>query len=73
MKIPLSEPDFLLLLRRYMKDGYLVNYVAFLKHVDNIMAYLSEQKLLDNSHVSLKNPLGDQRYIVKKNIIISRT
>lgn len=51
MKIPLSEQDFLLLLRRYMKDGYLVNYVAFLKHIDNIMAYLGEHYLLDNSHV----------------------
>jgi len=52
MKIPLSESDFLLLLRRYMKDGYLVNYVAFLKHIDNIIAYLGEHHLLDNSHVS---------------------
>jgi len=54
MKIPLSESDFLLLLRRYMKDGYLVNYVAFLKHIDNIIAYLGEHHLLDNSHVSTK-------------------
>ncbi|EDW84080.1 uncharacterized protein Dwil_GK13946 [Drosophila willistoni] len=50
MKIPLSESDFLLLLRRYMKDGYLVNYVAFLKHIDNIIAYLKHHELLDNSH-----------------------
>ncbi|KAH8273151.1 hypothetical protein KR018_006862 [Drosophila ironensis] len=55
MKIPLSEPDFLLLLRRYMKDGYLVNYVAFLKHIDNIIAYLTEHNLLDNSHDIIKN------------------
>ncbi|KAL7730468.1 hypothetical protein ACLKA6_000475 [Drosophila palustris] len=49
MKIPLSESDFLLLLKRYMKDGYLVNYVAFLKHIDNIMDYLKSHNLLDNS------------------------
>ncbi|KAH8294267.1 hypothetical protein KR054_010139 [Drosophila jambulina] len=55
MKIPLSEQDFLLLLRRYMKDGYLVNYVAFLKHIDNIMAYLGDNHLLDNSHDIIKN------------------
>jgi len=57
MKIPLSESDFLLLLRRYMKDGYLVNYVAFLKHIDNIIAYLGEHHLLDNSHVSVKQKI----------------
>ncbi|XP_017001303.2 uncharacterized protein [Drosophila takahashii] len=55
MKIPLSEADFLLLLRRYMKDGYLVNYVAFLKHIDNIIAYLGEHHLLDNSHDIIKD------------------
>ncbi|XP_017084480.2 uncharacterized protein LOC108116890 [Drosophila eugracilis] len=55
MKIPLSEADFLLLLRRYMKDGYLVNYVAFLKHIDSIIAYLGEHNLLDNSHDIIKN------------------
>ncbi|XP_033149875.1 uncharacterized protein LOC108601541 [Drosophila busckii] len=49
MKIPLSESDFLLLLKRYMKDGYLVNYVAFLKHIDNIIDYLKQHHLLDNS------------------------
>ncbi|EDW67374.1 uncharacterized protein [Drosophila virilis] len=49
MKIPLSESDFLLLLKRYMKDGYLVNYVAFLKHIDNIIDYLRQHNLLDNS------------------------
>lgn len=54
MKIPLSESDFLLLLRRYMKDGYLVNYVAFIKHLDNIMDYLKTHNLLDSSGVSLK-------------------
>ncbi|EDW24146.1 GL23541 [Drosophila persimilis] len=55
MKIPLSEPDFLLLLRRYMKDGYLVNYVAFLKHIDNIIAYLKDHRLLDNSQDIIKD------------------
>ncbi|EDV92987.1 uncharacterized protein LOC6563620 [Drosophila grimshawi] len=49
MKIPLSESDFLLLLKRYMKDGYLVNYVAFLKHIENIIDYLRQHTLLDNS------------------------
>lgn len=51
MKIPLSEADYLLLLKRYMKDGYLVNYVAFLKHIDNIIEYLRQHNLLDGSGV----------------------
>lgn len=37
-----------------MKDGYLVNYVAFIKHLDNIMDYLKTHNLLDSSGVSLK-------------------
>ncbi|XP_030559267.1 uncharacterized protein LOC115761605 [Drosophila novamexicana] len=55
MKIPLSESDFLLLLKRYMKDGYLVNYVAFLKHIDNIIDYLRQHNLLDNSGDLIRN------------------
>lgn len=54
MKVPLSESDFMLLLRRYMKDGYLVNYVAFIKHLDNIMDYLKTHALLDMSGVSIE-------------------
>jgi len=61
MKIPLSESDFLLLLKRYMKDGYLVNYVAFLKHIDNITDYLKAHNLLDNSGVG-KNLFGYQEH-----------
>ncbi|XP_030370980.1 uncharacterized protein LOC115621463 [Scaptodrosophila lebanonensis] len=55
MKIPLAESDFLLLLKRYMKDAYLVNYVAFVKHIDNIMEYLKYHKLLDNSREIIQN------------------
>ncbi|KAH8388320.1 hypothetical protein KR093_003853 [Drosophila rubida] len=55
MKIPLSESDFLLLLKRYMKDGYMVNYVAFLKHIDNIIDYLRCHNLLDNSGDVIQN------------------
>jgi len=62
MKIPLSESDFLLLLKRYMKDGYLVNYVAFLKHIDNITDYLKCHNLLDNSGVR-KNLLDYQEQL----------
>lgn len=51
MKIPLSDNDFLLLLKRYLKNSYLVNYVAFIKHIENILDYLKINKLTDNSMV----------------------
>lgn len=51
MKIPLSDNDFLLLLKRYLKNSYLVNYVAFIKHIENILDYLKINKLTDNAMV----------------------
>jgi len=53
MKIPLNDDEFLLLLKRYMQDSYLVNYVAFLAHIDNIRRYLKENNLTDNANVRL--------------------
>ncbi|XP_058985391.1 uncharacterized protein LOC101892754 isoform X1 [Musca domestica] len=55
MKIPLSDKDFLLLLKRYMKDSYMVNYVAFMKHIENILDYLKSNKLTDNSMKIIQN------------------
>ncbi|XP_037810226.1 uncharacterized protein LOC119602666 [Lucilia sericata] len=55
MKIPLSDNDFLLLLKRYMKDSYMVNYVAFVKHLQNILNYLKENKLTDNAMQIVSN------------------
>ncbi|XP_073820133.1 uncharacterized protein [Musca autumnalis] len=55
MKIPLSDKDFLLLLKRYMKDSYMVNYVAFMKHLQNILDYLKVNKLTDNSMKIIQN------------------
>ncbi|XP_055905315.1 uncharacterized protein LOC129940841 isoform X2 [Eupeodes corollae] len=50
MKLSLSEKDFMLLIKRYMKDSYTVNYVAFVKHIDAIIKYLKEQGLMDQSN-----------------------
>ncbi|XP_075148195.1 uncharacterized protein LOC142222120 [Haematobia irritans] len=55
MKIPISDNDFLLLLKRYMKDSYLVNYVAFVKHLQNILDYLKTNKLTDNAMKIIQN------------------
>uniref|UniRef100_A0A034VES4 Uncharacterized protein n=1 Tax=Bactrocera dorsalis TaxID=27457 RepID=A0A034VES4_BACDO len=55
MKIPISDDDFLLLLKRYIKDSYTVNYVAFIRHIQNIMDYLKQNNLLDNAMQIIKD------------------
>ncbi|XP_004533214.1 uncharacterized protein LOC101452318 [Ceratitis capitata] len=55
LKIPLSDDDFLLLLKRYLKDSYTVNYVAFVKHIQNIMDYMKQNNLLDNAMQIIKD------------------
>ncbi|XP_053950667.1 uncharacterized protein LOC128858424 [Anastrepha ludens] len=55
MKIPISDDDFLLLLKRYMKDSFTVNYVAFMKHIQNIIDYLKTNNLLDNALQIIKD------------------
>ncbi|XP_055847317.1 uncharacterized protein LOC129913017 [Episyrphus balteatus] len=61
MKLTLSEKDFMLLLKRYMKDSYTVNYVAFVKHIDAIIKYLKEHGLMDltNSVICFPGQLAD--------------
>uniref|UniRef100_A0A1I8PT42 EF-hand domain-containing protein n=1 Tax=Stomoxys calcitrans TaxID=35570 RepID=A0A1I8PT42_STOCA len=55
MKIPLSDNDFLLLLKRYMKDSYMVNYVAFVNHLESIRDYLKTNNLTDNAMKIIQN------------------
>ncbi|XP_067627321.1 uncharacterized protein [Eurosta solidaginis] len=55
MKIPISDDDFLLLLKRYMKDSFTVNYVAFVKHIQNILDYLKENNLLGDDMLIIKD------------------
>lgn len=52
MKIPLTDQEFLLLLKRYLKDAYMVNYVAFVKHIQNILDYLKQENLTDITQVN---------------------
>lgn len=51
MKIVLSEKDFILLLKRYLKDSYTVNYVAFIKDIEEIVRYFDSHRLIDFSEV----------------------
>lgn len=52
LKIIFSTDDFQLLLKRFMKDSYTVNYVAFINEIDDIVRYLDEHDMIDGSGVS---------------------
>ncbi|XP_037954670.1 uncharacterized protein LOC119684660 isoform X2 [Teleopsis dalmanni] len=54
LKVQLSEEEVTLILKRYMRDGYLVNYVAFIKHVENISKYIKENDLTDPKELNYK-------------------
>lgn len=53
LKITLSSDDYQLLLKRFMKDAYTVNYVAFVKEIEEIMLYLDRHRMVDKSGVRL--------------------
>ncbi|XP_036148032.1 uncharacterized protein LOC105829378 isoform X2 [Monomorium pharaonis] len=45
--IVLGAEEFRLLVKRFAKDAYTVNYVAFLKAVDEVQRYLDEHGMVD--------------------------
>lgn len=47
----LSETDFTLLIKRFVKDSYTVNYLAFVDEVEKIVQYLDRFRLIDYSQV----------------------
>ncbi|CAG9765528.1 unnamed protein product [Ceutorhynchus assimilis] len=47
--ILLSADDFNLLVKKYLKDSYTLNYIAFLKAIDEIIQYLDAHGILDLS------------------------
>lgn len=49
--ILLSEDDFLLLVKRFIKDSYTINYIAFLEEIEKIVQYLDKFRLIDFSDV----------------------
>lgn len=51
LKIVISTNDYQLLLKRFMKDSYTVNYVAFVKEIEEIVKYLDENRIIDQSEV----------------------
>lgn len=57
MGILLSEDDFLLLVKRYLRNSYTVNYVSFVKHIEQIVRYFDEHRITDYSEVSNKGKI----------------
>lgn len=49
LKLPISPAEYLLLTKKFFKDSYTMNYVAFLKSIDKVIHYLNKHKILDVS------------------------
>ncbi|XP_034232706.1 uncharacterized protein LOC117640356 [Thrips palmi] len=47
LRLLVADVDFHLLLKKFMKSSYTVNYVAFLEVIDRITKTLTEQQMLD--------------------------
>lgn len=59
LDIVLGAEEFRLLVKRFAKDAYTVNYVAFVKAIDEVQRYLDEHGMVDLGGVlsSLKSSL----------------
>lgn len=49
LDILISSDDFNLLVKKFVKDNYTVNYVAFIAMIDQVIDYLNMHGILDNS------------------------
>ncbi|XP_060524821.1 uncharacterized protein LOC132701132 isoform X3 [Cylas formicarius] len=49
LDILLSAADFNLLVKKYLKDSYTLNYVAFIRAIDEVVGYLNKHGILDLS------------------------
>ncbi|KAG5882903.1 hypothetical protein JTB14_020171 [Gonioctena quinquepunctata] len=49
LNILLSADDFNLLVKKYIKDSYTLNYVAFINAIDQVVRYLNAHGILDLS------------------------
>lgn len=56
--ITMANKEFQLVLKRFMKHNYTVNYVAFLQAIDEIMDWFAKNKVLDCKGNFLKNYPG---------------
>lgn len=52
LKIHVSGDEFQLLLKKFIKDAYTVNYVAFLEEIEKIVRNLDSNRIIDFSEVN---------------------
>lgn len=52
LKINVSADEFHLLIKRFIKDSYTVNYVAFVEEIESIVRKLDSKRLIDFSEVN---------------------
>lgn len=74
LKIHVSGDEFQLLLKRFIKDSYTINYVAFLKEIENIVKDLDSNRIIDFSKVSTRLRLKflprKQRFVCQESIFV---
>lgn len=51
LKINVSADEFQVLVKRFIKDSYTVNYVAFVEEIESIVRKLDSKRLIDFSEV----------------------
>ncbi|XP_076267066.1 uncharacterized protein LOC143200510 isoform X1 [Rhynchophorus ferrugineus] len=49
LNILLSPDDFNILVKKYLKDSYTINYVAFIHAIDEVIQYLNKHGIMDLS------------------------
>lgn len=62
--VVLSDVDYTLLVKRFLKDSYTVNYVAFVHELEQVVRYLDGKRLVDYGEVSPNAHLYKGHYFV---------
>lgn len=49
-----SADDFNLLVKKYIRNSYAINYIAFIAAIDEVVSYMRQHGILDLGGVSFK-------------------
>lgn len=52
LNILLSADDFHLLVKKFIKDSYTINYIAFIAAIEEVVNYMNENGIMDLGGVS---------------------
>jgi len=58
----LSSDDIKLLIKRFIKDSYTLNYIAFVEQIEKIVQYFDTHRMIDYSDVSFIISWGLNQY-----------